>query len=122
MRACVRRSILSISCKSYLTETKLKGVRSMARAPFDKMNCPNPVTWVSDIKNLFTLTDIEHMKRITQNALDLSDYDSVKMWATKIYSEVSSGTMPPPSASDEAWTPNMVQIFGCWIQQNCPEK
>jgi hypothetical protein len=61
---------------------------------FASLSCPNPVTWTNNIQQLFTPLDVEHMKTVTQGALDLSDYNSVKIWATKIYSYVAS--MSPP--------------------------
>lgn len=88
---------------------------------FAKLNCPSNVTWTNDIAKLFTSTDVEHMKQVTNNALDLSNYDSVKVWATKIYQEVSSGHMPPAGSGESPWTQDMVNTFGCWIQQDCPK-
>lgn len=93
----------------------------MDRKIFAEMNCPNPVTWTVDIKGLFTAVDVDHMKRVTNGALDLSSYQSVKVWATKIYQEVSSGAMPPAGSGENEWTPAMVNTLGCWIQQGCPQ-
>lgn len=92
----------------------------MDHKAFAEMDCPNPVTWTNDIKKLFTPLDVSHMKQVTMNALDLSDYQSVKIWATKIYQEVSSGAMPPFQSGESRWTPAMVSTFGCWIKQSCP--
>jgi hypothetical protein len=61
------------------------------------------------------------MKSVTQGALDLSDYNSTKIWATKIYQVVSTGAMPPGGSGENEWTPAMVNTFGCWIQQGCPQ-
>lgn len=85
------------------------------------MTCETPLSWGNDIQNLFTVVDINHMKHVTRGALDLSSYDSVKIWATKIYEEVSSGAMPPAGSGENAWTADMVSKFGCWIQQGCPQ-
>jgi hypothetical protein len=93
----------------------------MRRSFFTQLNCPNAVTWTNDVKKLFTALDIDHMKKKTMGALDLSDYDSVKVWAPKIYQEVSSGAMPPDGSGENAWTPAMVNTFGCWIQQGYPK-
>jgi hypothetical protein len=90
-------------------------------AHFASLNCPGSVTWTNDIQKLFTQTDIDHMKQVTNGALDLSSYSSVKIWATKIYSEVSSKAMPPPGSGEQPWTDDMVNTFGCWIQQGCPQ-
>jgi len=93
----------------------------MDRKTFAQLNCPNPVTWTADIQKLFTPLDIDHMKKKTMGALDLGDYQSVKIWATKIYDEVSSGAMPPAGSGENAWSPAMVNTFGCWVQQGCPK-
>jgi hypothetical protein len=61
------------------------------------------------------------MKKVTNGALDLSSYQSVKIWATKVYQVVSSGTMPPAGSGEDEWTPVMVSMFACWIQQGCPQ-
>jgi hypothetical protein len=88
---------------------------------FAALSCPDPITWTNNIKQMFTKTDIEHMLSVTGGALDLADYTSVKTWASKIYSEVASGAMPPPGSGEGPWTPTMVNTFGCWIQQGTPE-
>lgn len=88
---------------------------------FADLNCPTSVTWTNDIQQLFTSTDVAHMKQVTNGALDLSSYDSVKVWASKIYNEVASGSMPPPGSGENPWTPEMINTFGCWIQQGTPE-
>jgi hypothetical protein len=92
----------------------------MDRKTFAQLNCPNPVTWTADIQKLFTAVDVAHMKSVTGGSLDLSNYNSVKIWATQIYQEVSTGQMPPVQSGENAWTPAMVNTFGCWIQQGCP--
>lgn len=81
----------------------------------DAVNCPPGVSFAKDIAPLFTQTDIDHMKSYTGGSLDLSNYDSVKIYASQIYSRVASGNMPPPPAP--AWTKDKVQLFACWIQQ-----
>lgn len=96
-------------------------VSSESHAKFAAMNCPDKVTWTANIKGLFTKTDVEHMLTVTGNALNLADYNSTKIWSTKIYSEVASGHMPPASSGEQPWTEDMVNTFGCWIQQGCPE-
>lgn len=88
---------------------------------FAALSCPTPVTWTNNIQQMFTPLDVAHMKQVTQGALDLSDYNSVKIWATKIYSEVAAGAMPPPGSGENPWTPDMVNTFGCWIQQGTPQ-
>jgi hypothetical protein len=91
----------------------------MDRRALAQLNCPNAITWTNDIQKLFTSVDVAHMKGVTQGALDLSDYNSTKIWAAKIYQEVSSGDMPPAGSGENQWTPAMVNTFGCWIQQGC---
>ena len=88
---------------------------------FESLSCPNPVTWTNNIKAMFTPLDVAHMKQVTNNQLDLSDYSSVKIWAHKIYSEVASHAMPPPQSGEKAWSADWVNTFGCWIQQGCPQ-
>jgi hypothetical protein len=88
---------------------------------FAALNCPTQVTWTKDIKGFFTSTDIDHMKGATHNRLDLGDYNSVKIWAKRIYTEVSGGAMPPPGSGEQPWSTDKVNTFGCWIQQGCPQ-
>jgi hypothetical protein len=88
---------------------------------FAALNCPTKVTWAADIAKLFTPTDVAHMKQVTNNQLDLSNYTSAKIWAHQIYNVVSEGAMPPPGSGEEPWTAVMVNTFGCWIQQGCPQ-
>lgn len=88
---------------------------------FKSLSCPSKVTWTANIKSMFTSMDISHMKQVTGGALNLGDYNSVKIWATKIYAEVSSGAMPPPGSGENPWAADMINTLGCWIQQGCPE-
>lgn len=86
---------------------------------FAALTCPVQVTWTNDIKQLFTTMDIDHMK--AAGGFDLGSYNDVKMWAAAIYSRVANGSMPPPGSGEGPWTPAMVNTFGCWIQQGCPQ-
>jgi porphyrinogen peroxidase len=88
---------------------------------FAALNCPNPVTWADNIAGFFTASDIAHMKAVTNGRVDLGSYASVKIWAHRIYNVVSTGNMPPPGSGEQPWTHDKVNIFGCWIQQGCPE-
>jgi hypothetical protein len=88
------------------------------RAFFAAMNCPNPVTWSNDIKQLFTAVDVAHMKK---KGIDLSSYQDVMLNAAQIYARVANGSMPPPGSGESAWPKEWVDKFGCWIQQNCPQ-
>lgn len=91
----------------------------VSRKPFSDLECPKAVTWTNDIRKLFTNLDIQHMKRI--HNIDLSNINSVRTWATHIFSEVSVGDMPPAGSGEDAWTPDMVNMFGCWVKQGMPE-
>jgi hypothetical protein len=85
---------------------------------FAALSCPTKVTWTNDIMKLFTTTDISHMKT---KGIDLSSYQSVKINAVPIYTQVSSGSMPPPGSGEQPWPSDWVNTFGCWIQQGCPQ-
>jgi hypothetical protein len=85
---------------------------------FAGLNCPNPVTWSNDIRQMFTPTDILHMKT---KGIDLGDYHSVKINAVPIYNQVSSHRMPPPGSGEQPWPQSWIDTFGCWIQQGCPQ-
>ncbi|KVG87086.1 hypothetical protein [Burkholderia ubonensis] len=85
-------------------------------AHFASLACSGNVTWSNDIKKLFTQDDINCMNN---QRIDLSKYDDVKKWATKIYQKVANGSMPPQA--DRRWPPERVNTFGCWIKQGCPQ-
>jgi hypothetical protein len=95
--------------------------RAATAHPFAAMNCPAQVTWSNDIKQLFTPLDVDHMKKAKN--IDLSDYNSTKIWAFQIYNAVSSIPvyMPPPQSGEAPWTADMINTFGCWIKQGCPQ-
>lgn len=85
------------------------------------LQCPKiQLSFAKDIAPLFTAMDVDHMKGVTGGSLDLSDYDDVKIYASAIYRKVASGGMPPPGSGEGPWSQQMVQTFGCWMQQNCP--
>ena len=94
---------------------------SQSHSYFAALSCPKPVTWTADIQKMFTTEDINHMLQVTNNQLNLGNYSSVKIWASKIYSEVAAGAMPPPGSGEQPWTQDMVNTFGCWIQQGCQQ-
>lgn len=75
----------------------------------------NP-TWYSDIRQLFTDTDINHMR---SQGLDLSSYDVVKDNAMIIYGQVASGGMPPPP--EGPWPQAWVATFFNWINAGYPK-
>ena len=66
---------------------------------------------------MFTDLDVEHMNGL---GIDLSNYDMVVEFAEAIYRTVSNGTMPPPGAGEEPWTPEMCEKFKAWQRANCP--
>lgn len=86
------------------------------REHFNALSCPSGITWTKDIQQLFNEIDVDHMK---SKGIDLSKYRSVMINAVAIYTRVKSGSMPPPPL--ERWTDDMVNTFGCWIQQGTPE-
>lgn len=88
---------------------------------FAALKCPNPVTWSKDISHMFTALDRDHMYKVSHHSLDLSRYESVKMYAVSIYSRVANGSMPPPGSGEDPWPQEWVDKFGCWIQQGCPQ-
>jgi len=91
---------------------------------FAAMSCANKVTWTNDIQQMFTKVDIQHMQT---KGIDLSSYQDVMVNAVSIYSQVSSGGMPPPGTigpdgqPEQPWSQDKVNTFGCWIQQGTPK-
>lgn len=88
--------------------------------------CPPTVTWNADIRSKFTQVEIDCMKQHTGNSLDLGSYTSVMDWGPQdILDRVSSTDpnfkMPPPNSGQPAWTADMINLFGCWIQLGCKE-
>lgn len=80
------------------------------------MNSGKALSFQTDIRHMFTDTDVEHMEGY---GLDLSSYDNVKESAANILSTVRSGMMPPP-AEKRTWTKDMCDTFEMWINQGCP--
>ncbi len=72
------------------------------------------VVW-TQVSELFRQDDIVVMQGIT-GELDLSDCDSVKEWAERIYTEVSEGRMP----CDEPWPSEKVELFKRWLDEGSP--
>jgi hypothetical protein len=87
-----------------------------ARDLIAELNCTVPVTWTNDIQKLFGRTDVDHMKAATAGRLDLSSYDSVKIWAWKVYEYVENKYMPPSAP----WPDAQILTFGCWVKAGCP--
>ena len=89
--------------------------RNPLQAVLKGLSCPTPVGFAKDIRPLFTADDVQHMKF----KFNLTNYNDVKIWAHKIYSEVSSHNMPPPGSPEHPWSDDKIQLFGCWVQQGC---
>lgn len=93
---------------------------------FAALNCPSPVTWTNDIKQMFTSVDIDHMMKAPQH-IHLDSYQSVKLWAVSIHAAVQGGSMPRPGTigpdgkPEPRWPQDKVDTFACWMQQGCPE-
>jgi hypothetical protein len=75
------------------------------------------LSFVADIRPLFTDADIEHMKRY---GLDLSSRDDVAKHATNILAVLTAGTMPPPADGGEPWSQEMCGTFRRWMEQGYP--
>lgn len=76
----------------------------------------NP-TWYSDIRFLFTQTDIDHMRQLS---LDLTSYDAVVANAGDIYGQVATGSMP----KGNPWTkthPEWITTFLNWMTNGYPK-
>lgn len=73
----------------------------------------NP-TWYGDIRNMFSQTDIDHMKN---QGLDLSSYDDVTNSAGGIYGQVAGGNMPPGNP----WPQDWVNTFLNWMTNGFPK-
>ena len=81
-----------------------------------------PLSYVKDIKPMFTSTDQDHMLNQV-GMFDLWNYDDVKSNAQAILAAVKSGRMPPKNTQppeQAPWTPAMVQKFQDWINQGYP--
>lgn len=75
-----------------------------------------PVGFASDIKPLFTQTDIDHMTWFC----DLSKYDDVKANAYVILGRLKGKggpVMPPPPAKggDGPWSKDNIALFQSWM-------
>lgn len=73
-------------------------------------------SFAKDIRPMFTQMDVDHMSGM----MDLSNRDSVFENADAIYDTVSSGSMPPPTSGETAWTPEMCATFKAWQNQGGP--
>ena len=71
-------------------------------------------TWEYPIRGFFTEGDIRRMK---DYGIDLSNYESVKQNAEKIYEKVASGAM---LIGEEKRSAEKVEIFRMWMESGCP--
>jgi hypothetical protein len=72
------------------------------------------VSFAQDIRPLFTVMDIAHMKDLGV-ALDDFDYMRDPAHAQNVLNAVSSGAMPPRRSGEPPWPPASVQLFRDWI-------
>jgi hypothetical protein len=72
------------------------------------------VSFAQSIRPLFTDMDVDHMKG---GGVLLDDYDYMRDpdHAQKVLDVVSSGSMPPSSSGEPAWSAGSVQLFRDWI-------
>jgi tyrosinase len=80
------------------------------------METGKPLSFQTDIRPMFTDTDIAHMATY---GLDLATRDGVAASAAQILTTVRSGAMPPP-AEKRTWSKEMSDTFEAWIGQGCP--
>ena len=80
-------------------------------------SAPSTVSFVNDIRPMFTDMDVAHMK---PNGIDLSSHDDVMNNADDILTNVTSGRMPPKSSGEPRWTSDMCNRFKTWIAQGYP--
>jgi hypothetical protein len=74
------------------------------------------LSFAKDIRPLFTELDVAHMKPA---GIDLSNRADVEAHADAIYRTVSEGSMPPASAGEVRWSPEMCDRFKKWREQGC---
>jgi hypothetical protein len=75
------------------------------------------VSFSSDIRPLFTDTDIDHMSFFC----DLSNYDEVKANADDILGRLdgTGGPVMPPASTGGPWPPAQITLFKTWIEDGC---
>ena len=75
------------------------------------------VTWTNTIKGFFRQYDIDHMKLVTNGAIDLSSYDNVKTNIEPIWDRIQSGSMPPGGG----WSRSKQNTFQSWMNGGMPQ-
>jgi hypothetical protein len=78
-----------------------------------------PETWENGVSQLFSPMDVDHMLQVTQNQLDLGQYENVKQHAVEIREVVNIGSMPPLPLG--AWTSERMDAFEKWIKADFPK-
>jgi hypothetical protein len=74
------------------------------------------LSFVNDIRPMFTDMDVDHMKK----AMNLAERDSVFEHAAAIHAAVTAGSMPPSSSGEGRWTNDMCARFKDWWDQGGP--
>jgi hypothetical protein len=78
------------------------------------------VTFVANIRPLFTQLDIDHMSWFC----DLSKFEDVKANAQEILNRLKGqggSVMPPPptKGGDGPWSVDKIDLFRAWIEGGC---
>jgi hypothetical protein len=76
-----------------------------------------PVSFATNIRPLFTQTDIDHMSFFC----NLSSYDDVKANATDILGRLNGtgGRQMPPPSDGGPWPAANIALFQKWIDEGC---
>jgi hypothetical protein len=77
------------------------------------------ISFIADIRPLFTDMDVAHMANL---GIRLDDFDFMRdpARAQKVLNLVSSGAMPPRHSGEPSWSSERVQLFRDWIGQGYP--
>jgi hypothetical protein len=75
-----------------------------------------PLSFKTDIRPMFTDTDVDHMQGF---GLDLSSHADVTRLADAILTSVTSGSMPPSGSGETRWTEAMCATFKRWKDEGC---
>jgi hypothetical protein len=75
------------------------------------------ISYASDIRPLFTQSDIENMAFFC----DLANYEDVKTYAEDILDRLkgTSGPVMPPESSGGPWPIDNINKFAKWITDGC---
>ena len=72
------------------------------------------LSFKTDIRPLFTQTDVDHMEPFGVQ-LDSYEYVSVRANADAIYDELESQRMPP----GQPWADDKIAVFKAWVDGGC---